>query len=373
MVDTNKLNILVVDDEPKSLVAFEAVLSGLGQNVIKAQSGREALRHVLATDFAVILLDVQMPAMDGFETATLIRERERSRATPIIFLTAAMRSETSVFKGYSVGAVDYLFKPVVPEVLRSKVEIFVELARMTAQLKVLNQELHDRAAQLAAANRELETFNYSVSHDLRAPLRHIVGFSRALVQECTEVLPPVGRDYLTRIEAATTRMSQLIEDLLGLARVARTEIRLVPVDLAEVANSIAANLRKTAPKREVELLFPPSLPAHGDAKLLRIALENLLGNAWKYTGKHSHATIEMGSMSGEDGKEVFYVRDDGAGFDMAYADRLFAPFRRLHSDGEFEGTGVGLATVQRIIHRHGGRIWAESAPERGATFYFTLG
>jgi signal transduction histidine kinase len=372
MADADRTNVLLVDDEPNGLIALEAVLNGLGQNIIKAGSGREALRHVLCADFAVILLDVQMPGMDGYETAALIRQRERSRTTPIIFLTAAMKSDASVFKGYSVGAVDYLFKPIVPEVLRSKVEAFVDLARKTAQLKVLNEQLQNQAAQLASANRELETFSYSVSHDLRAPLRHIAGFSKALMQECADALPPVGRDYLTKIEGATNRMSQLIEDLLGLARVARADIRRLPVDLAELAQSIAAALRKTSPKREVEFLVSAPLVTQGDPKLLRIALENLLGNAWKYTGKHARAAIEVGSMTGEDGKDIFYVRDDGAGFDMAYADKLFAPFRRLHSDGEFEGTGVGLATVQRIIHRHGGRIWAESAPERGATFYFTV-
>ena len=372
MVDTDKLNILVVDDEPSSLVALEAVLKGLGQNVVTARSGREALKHVLSMDFAVVLLDVQMPVMDGFETASLIREREHSRATPIIFLTAASRSDASIFRGYSVGAVDYLFKPVVPEVLTSKVEVFVELARKTEQLRRLNEQLQDQAAQLEAANRELETFSHSVSHDLRAPLRHISGFSRMLLQECAEALPPVGRDYLSRIDAATKRMSELIEDLLGLARVARAEIRPVPVDLGAMATAIAEGLRKTATEREVEFVIASPLVAQGDTGLLQIALENLLGNAWKYTGKHLRASIEVGSMTSEKGEKIFFIRDDGAGFDMAYADNLFAAFRRLHSPSEFEGTGVGLATVQRIIHRHGGQVWAEGAPEKGATFYFTL-
>lgn len=372
MSDDEKVNILLVDDEPSSLVALEAVLSPLGQNIVNAHSGIEALRYVLAMDLAVIILDVQMPVIDGFETAALIRERERSKATPIIFLTAALRSEAMVFKGYSIGAVDYLIKPVIPEVLRSKVEVFVDLARKTTQLRQMNEHLHDQAAQLASTNRELETFSHSVSHDLRAPLRHIEGFSDALLQECANALSPVGREYLVRIGAATKRMSELIEDLLALARVARAEIHRGPMDIAAMAESIADEMRRTAPTREVEFVIDKPLVAHCDPRLIRIALENLIGNAWKYTGKHPRALIEVGSVTGENGEQVFFVRDDGAGFDVLYADKLFAPFQRLHSPSEFEGTGVGLATVQRIIHRHGGRIWAEAAPEKGATFYFTL-
>ncbi|MBI2901252.1 MAG: response regulator [Planctomycetes bacterium] len=372
MTQENPVNILVVDDEPTGLVALEAVLIGPGRNVVKARSGREALRHVLSTDFAVILLDVQMPGMDGFETAALIRERERSRATPIIFLTATMRNEAAAFKGYEVGAVDYLFKPVVPEILRCKVEVFVELARKTAQLRVLNEQLEDQATQLSAANGELEAFSHSVSHDLQAPIRQIGGFAQALSRECEQMLPEIGRDYLQRIDAATKRMTELVHDLLGLARVARAEIRRIPLDLSDISRSVAAELRKSAPRREVEFLVASPLMAHGDPGLLRIAIENLMGNAWKYSGRNATATIEVGSMIGDDGAEIYYVRDDGVGFDMAYADKLFAPFQRLHSSSEFEGTGIGLATVQRIVHRHGGRIWAESAPQKGATFYFTL-
>ncbi len=371
MADANKLNILIVDDDSTALIALEDLLGSLNQNVIKANSGQEALRQILSADFAVIILDVHMPNMDGFETASLIRERERSQTTPIIFLTGVMKSDTYAFKGYSVGAVDYLIKPVVPVVLLSKVKVFIDLAQKTDQLKRVNEQLRDQALQLVAANREnrdLATFSYSVAHDLRAPLRGIAGFNGLLTQECAEALSPVGLSYLAQIEQSTTRMSQLIDDLLELSRVVRAEIQYASVNLSQIAHSVANNLKNTAPQRQVEFRV-----AQGDPKLLRIALENLLGNAYKYTGKRPQAIIEVDSMATAHDEKVFYVRDNGAGFDMAYAEKLFAPFQRLHAESEFEGTGIGLTIAERIIHRHGGRIWAESAPEQGATFYFTLG
>ena len=369
--NADKVNILLVDDEPKDLLALESVLSGIGQNVVTASSGQAALRQVLETDFAVILLDVHMPGLDGFETAALIREREQSKETPIIFLTASMVSDSSLFKGYSVGAVDYLFKPVIPEVLKAKVETFVDIARKTAQLKTLNIQLRDQTERLAMANRELEAFSYSVSHDLHAPLRYIRGFCQCLVQECAQALPPVGQDYLARIDKSAQKMNQLIEDLLGLARVASAEVKRAPVDLGEMAKAIAADFQVAMPERHVDFMISEPLVVQGDSNLLRIALQNLLSNAWKYTGIHEHSTIEVGKLVEADAT-VYYVRDDGIGFDMKYADKLFVPFQRLHAQKDFEGSGIGLATVRRIVNRHGGRIWAEGNSGKGAAFYFTL-
>ncbi len=235
----------------------------------------------------------------------------------------------------------------------------------------LERHVAERTAQLELANRELEAFSYSVSHDLRAPLRSIDGFSQALLAEYTDRLDAQGRDWLRRVRAATRRMAQLIDDLLSLSRVTRSELRRERVDLSAMARAFAAEIQRAQPDRRVTFAIADGLVVDGDSRLLRVAVENLLDNAWKFTAKHPQARVEFG-VAQQDGTRAYFVRDDGAGFDMAYAGKLFAPFQRLHGIAEFEGTGVGLATVQRIVHRHGGRVWAEGAVERGATFYFTL-
>jgi signal transduction histidine kinase len=249
--------------------------------------------------------------------------------------------------------------------LRYKVE------ERTIEVKTLNKDLQDRALALEMANKELESFSYSVSHDLRAPLRSIDGFSRAVQEDYADKLDNEGKENLQTIRAASQRMGQLIDDMLMLAKVARTEIRRAPFDLSNLAGSVAQELRATNPTRRVEFVIAPDLMAEGDASLTRIALENLLGNAWKFTADHPNPRIEFGRTS-HNGHSAFFVRDNGAGFDMTYAHKLFGAFQRLHTTAEFPGTGVGLASTQRIIHRQGGRIWAESQPGQGATFYFTL-
>ena len=243
------------------------------------------------------------------------------------------------------------------------------------EIRKLNAELEkrviERTAELSAVNRELEAFGYSVSHDLRAPLRGMDGFSHALLKDYGDKLDAEGRGYLQRMRAASQKMAQLIDDLLKLSRVTRGEHERRKVDLSKLAQAVAVELRQTTPERQVTFGIAPGVTAEGDARMIRIAFENLLGNAWKFTAKHDHATIEFG-VADQDGKAAYFVRDDGAGFDMAYADKLFQPFQRLHSDAEFGGTGIGLATVARIVHRHGGRVWAESGVEQGTTVYFTL-
>jgi two-component system sensor histidine kinase/response regulator len=394
-----RVKILVVDDQPENLLAAEAVLESLGQDVVRAQSGREALRHLLADDFAVILLDVMMPEMDGFETAALIRQRERSRTTPIIFITALGRSEEHIFRGYDVGAVDYLTKPVVPEILRSKVAVFVELARTNALLRHhagllekqnrdleeanahlrraedeisrLNHRLERRVVELSEVNRELDAFGYTVSHDLRAPLIRIDGFSHALEEQYSAQLDEQGKLYLHRVRSSSQRMCQLVDDLLNFSRVSRLEIHPEVVDLSEMARGIAAELEARDPGRHAEFVIAPQIAATGDAALLRIVFVNLFENAWKFTRRKETAHIEFG-VANDAGTAVYFLKDNGAGFDPAYLQKLFRPFERLHPSAEFEGTGIGLATVERIVKRHSGRIWAEGAPELGATFYFTL-
>src|SRR5438105_7498104 len=257
------------------------------------------------------------------------------------------------------------------ELQRHAADLERRVEERTHELQERNESLRRNAAELLAANTELDAFAYSVSHDLRAPLRSIDGFSQVLLEDYGAQLDESGRDSLQRVRAASQRMATLIDDLLKLARVTRSEMRTELVDLSKIARDIATELHRSTPERQVDVTIAQGLEARGDVRLLRVALENLLRNSWKYTAKQPRPRIEFATVEGN-GERVFMVRDNGAGFDMQYADKLFGVFQRLHSADEFEGTGVGLATVRRIITRHGGRIWAEGAVDRGATFYFTL-
>jgi light-regulated signal transduction histidine kinase (bacteriophytochrome) len=234
-----------------------------------------------------------------------------------------------------------------------------------------SMEYMTRTNALEAANKELETFSYSVSHDLRAPLRAINGFSQALMEDYSPMLYEQGKQYLDRVQSGAQRMGALIDDLLKLSRVTRGEINIVPVKLSALVQAVIAELVQNEPERKVEVVIAPELQAHADERLIRLMLENLLGNAWKFTNKKMPGRIEFGQQV-QNGEPVFYVRDNGAGFDMRYADKLFGAFQRLHKTEEFPGTGIGLATAQRIIRRNGGRVWANSEIDQGATFFFTL-
>jgi light-regulated signal transduction histidine kinase (bacteriophytochrome) len=248
----------------------------------------------------------------------------------------------------------------------------VELSAANEDLSTRTDELSTRTVELSAANEELEAFAYSVSHDLRAPLRAIDGFSQAVLEEYGEVLDETGKDYLARLRSASQRMGILIDDMLSLSRVSRVEMTPSPVDLSSIATSIAVELQEREPGRKVEFVIQDDVTALGDPRFLRIVLENALANSFKFTAGHPKARIEFG-RSEIDGEDAYFVRDDGAGFDMAYADLLFAPFHRLHSAKEFPGSGIGLATIRRIVARHGGRVWAHGEVDRGATIYFSLG
>lgn len=408
--EIDKVNILLVDDRPENLYALEAILENLGQNLVRANSGEEALKYVLHYEFAVILMDVQMPTIDGFETATLIKQRDKSRHIPIIFLTAIHQTEAYMFKGYAVGAVDYLFKPIVPEILSAKVSSFIELYRsryaiqrqaeyikqanaelekqlrqltqlnqkLTATQKALNESnelleerIEERTRQLEIANKELESFNYTVSHDLRAPLRIINGFGTIVLNRYGQELDSDARDLLQQICDNAVHMASIIESLLSFSRMVRAELKKVEVDLGAMAWNILQRLQSEDTDRAVEIYIAEDAIAYGDFALLEIMLTNLLSNAWKFTAKQENPVIEFGKVE-IDGVTTFFVRDNGIGFDMKKSARLFMPFQRLHTAIEFPGTGIGLATAKRIIERHNGYIRVESAVGEGTTFYFNL-
>jgi signal transduction histidine kinase len=381
----SRVNILLVDDDPANLHALQAVLQPLDQNLITASSGTQALRQVLEHDFAVILLDVQMPDMSGIEAAAMIRERERSKTTPIIFLTGVVKTAEMMFKGYSAGAVDYLMKPVISGVLRAKVEVFVELAhvrqslhqeiaeraRIAAEVIKLNMVLEQRNEDLTAANSDLEAFSHSVSHDLRMPLRHIQAYVSMIEESALAKLTADEQRRLRGVRESAQRMSQLIDDLLAFSRIGRTQMRKAPIDLNALVKDVIAELQPEIKNRKIEWQLEQLPFISGDRALLHQVLTNLLANAVKYTRTRAEAHIQVFAIE-QDDEIIVGIEDNGVGYDAAYADKLFGVFQRLHSANEFEGTGVGLANVRRIVQRHGGRTWSESVLNEGATFYFSL-
>ncbi|HEX8703712.1 MAG TPA: ATP-binding protein [Myxococcaceae bacterium] len=531
MLDTHsQASILLVDDIPANLLALEALLAPFGHRLVRAASGQEALRCALQEDFAVILLDVRLGDMSGIEVTAMLRDRERTRHTPVLLMTAASSDDRELLEGYAHGAVDFLRKPIIPEILRTKVSVFVDLyltreamRRQEAQLRAREREalenahrehLHDllmqapaaiainrgpefvfefinplyekiagrpvplgrplrevlpelaaqtplmevlhnvlktgqpfqgteymvkwdrqgtgrleegyfnlmyrpmrerdghvsgvlsfavevteqvlarrkqehlahelsqlnaqlehrvqeRTAQLQEANRELESFSYSVSHDLRAPLRHITGFAQLLERRAGGKLDETSRGYLKTIISATQQGGTLVDDLLSFSRMGRAELRKKPVDLKALMEEVCHELQADVGGRSVEWRVGELPHVEADPALLRQVVRNLLGNALKYTRPRPQALIEVGAREVAGEVEV-WVRDNGVGFEMQYVDKLFGVFQRLHTVEQFEGTGIGLANVRRIISRHGGRTWAEGAVDQGATFHFSL-
>jgi two-component system, sensor histidine kinase and response regulator len=369
------VTILLVDDDPTKRFALKTVLAPLGEAVVEASSGADALRQLLRQEFAVILLDVRMPIMDGFDTATLIRQRPRSAVTPIIFVTALDKAETDMERGYELGAVDFVFAPVVPAILRAKVGVFVDLYRAQQELRRYRTQLEglveERTTALTAINRELEAFSYSVSHDLRAPLLAFDGLSRALLEDYGGRLDSRAKDYLQRMRGASERMVSVFDGLQSLFQVTGGDIHRERVDVSAIASEIIEEFVLASPARDVTVNIDPALSISADARLVRILLGNLIDNAWKFTSKNPEATIEVGCEDVQ-GEVRLFVRDNGAGFDMLYSHKLFGAFQRLHSQSDFPGVGIGLATVRRIVNRHGGRCWAEGTVGEGATFYFVL-
>lgn len=484
------LTILIVDDKPENIFALESLLERPDRRFLHAENGKQCLKVALQEEIHLIVLDVQMPEMDGFEVAQILKSNNRTKDIPIIFASAEKKEQQFMMKGFEEGAVDYLFKPLDPEITKAKVSVllklqhqkkelleknmaleqsallinnsadiigildpatwkfvqvnpafaatlgytaeevkelsvpsvlseagslplidvasmsdrlsfetpvhtkhgeekylqwhvvvkdqrwFVNVRDITSQRKAeesisrLNDTLRENLAQLESANKELESFSYSVSHDLRAPLRSMDGYTKILQEEYGDRLDGEGKRYLSHILNNTRKMGNLIDDLLKFSRMGRKDIqksevaveRLVKSMLSEMisANGVAA---------EVKLGELP--PVHADYSLLTQVWTNLLSNALKYSSKSERPVVEVGSER-QNGEVIYYVRDNGVGFDMRYADKLFGVFQRMHKPEDFEGTGVGLAIVQRIVVKHGGRVWATAEVNKGATFYFAL-
>jgi len=370
-----KVNLLVVDDDATKRFALRTILTPLDENVVEAASGADALRQLLRNEFAVVLLDVRMPLMDGFETAQLIRQRPRSELTPLIFVTALDQAETDMGRGYNLGAVDFVFAPVVPAILRAKVNVFIELYRAQQELRRYRNQLEtlveERTIALTAINRELEAFSYSVSHDLRGPLVSFDDISEKLLEKYGKHLDPGATEYIAKMRDASQRMTSVFDGLQMLFRLTSGEIRREDLDISAMAQQVADELRTENPGRKVEVEIMPGIMASGDQRLVRILLGNLINNSWKFTSGTRSPKITVGREV-LDGESRVFVRDNGAGFDMIEAHRLFGAFQRLHSQSDFAGAGIGLATARRIVNRHGGKIWAEGAVGEGATFYFVL-
>ena len=423
-------HILVVDDLPTNRKLLRAVLEEEGYTVTEAVDGVDALEALQRGRIDAVISDILMPRMDGYRFCLAARKIGRYRSVPFIIYTSTYISPGDEKLALDSGADRYIRKPAPAQTILDTLHELFKGSRVPAnppvsgpaELEVMkeysealirkledkNRELeearelvaranedlerrvHERTAELEDANTELEAFSRSVAHDLRNPLAVILGFASMLQSACERKLDEMEMKCVRKIVESSGRMEALITDLLKLSHGTHAEIHLHPVDLGRLARDIIHKLQEAEPGRSVEVTVAPEAVANADAQLLHIALENLLGNAWKFTGKKERARIEFGVMEkSSDGPvastrnssarspepsniSVFFVRDNGAGFDMAAAEKLFRPFQRLHPSADFTGTGIGLTTVHRIVRRHGGRIWAESAPEQGTTFYFTL-
>jgi signal transduction histidine kinase len=369
-------SILVVDDNAANLRLYRATLQDVGAEIHTVDRGELALeRFAQRSSWAMVLLDVHLAGISGFDVARRLRALPGGADVPIVFVSAIYTHEADTFAGYRIGAVDYILSPVVPEILRAKVAVFVRLHRMRREAEAQSIAMERAYRELRSAHAEMEAFSYSVSHDLRTPLGQIAGFAQLLQQGHGHSLDAKGQGFLGHIQGAAQRMNRLIDDMLVLARMTRTELQSEPVDLSAMAGEIVGELAQAQPDRHVAWQHDDGLTAQGDPGLLRVALSNLLGNAWKYSAAAPAPQIEFrrAGAQGDAGEAAFCVRDNGAGFDAAAAgERLFRPFQRFHPGSQFPGNGVGLAIAQRVVTKHGGRIWVESAPGRGASFYFTL-
>ena len=368
-----KVNILLVDDNPGKLLALESILADLGQNMVKARSAQEALSQLLQQEFAVLVLDVQLPDMDGFALAEMIRGHPRHALTPIIFISAVHRSDVHTFKGYALGAVDYLHT-LIPEVLRAKVSVFVELEKKTEEIRRLNAELEQRVAerttQLQRSNEELQQFAYVASHDLQEPLRMVTTYVQLLAHRYHHQLDAEAQEFFGYAVDGAQRMQALIEDLLAYARLGLHGKPFTPTDSDAVLQQTLRAFQSRIAESRAAVTADPLPTVSADRTRLGRLWQNLLSNALKF---HGPEPLRVHISARRQGNEwVFSVRDNGIGLDLRHAERIFQMFQRLHTRDEYPGTGMGLAICKKIVEQHGGRIWVESEPGNGATFFFTL-
>lgn len=366
--------VLTVDGNPSYLHALAEQLRKDGYEVLAAGTAGEALQLLEIQAVDCILMDVRMPDLSGQETCQIIKKRPEWRNIPLVILTAVDDSRAMI-EGMNAGADDCAVKSADFEVLRARVRCQLRRKQIEAECLDVSQSLADARAAMAdeleRKDREMDAFMYSISHDFRSPLRAIQGFSRILQEESAGELTPDTQRCLGRVVSASRLMAEMIDALLRLSRVGRVALRRQSIDVSRLARGISGDLAQSGPERAVECVIEDDVRADADPVLIRSVLENLLGNAWKFTRNVESAKVQMGTQR-EDAGLVYFVRDNGAGFDPALADKMFAPFQRLHSESAFPGIGIGLATVQRIVDRHGGRVWAESAVGQGAAFFFTL-
>ncbi len=376
--------ILIIDDKPANIYALEKLLERPERLFLSAQNGKDGLKIALDQMIDLIILDVQMPEIDGFEVAKILKSNKRTKDVPIIFASAEKKERHFIMKGFEEGAIDYLSKPLDPEVTKAKVAVFLKiqlqrkelieknlsLEKADRQIKELNSELQKNLTQLETTNRELESFSYSVSHDLRAPLRILKGHSGILLEDYGDRLDDEAKRLLGSIQGNVNKMNNLIDDLLRLSKLGRQQVEKSEIDVARLVQNIISEIG-SAIHHSARIILNPLLPVNADHSLLTQVWINLLSNAIKYSTKKESPQIEINCIK-QGGETVYSVKDNGAGFNMKYSDKLFGVFQRLHTTSEFEGTGIGLAIVKRIISKHGGRVWAEGKPDEGATFYFSL-
>lgn len=410
MPKTLRIKILLVDDRENNLLSMESILYQDGYELTSVRSGKEALKLLLKEmDFTLILMDVEMPELNGFETASMIYQREKLRHIPIIFITAHSYGDENEFKGYKTGAVDYIYKPIQPELLRAKVSVFVELYKKNHQLiaqeqkllevnQNLEKEVQERVAseekvlelnkqllknieQLESTNKELDRFAFIASHDLQEPLRKIITFSDLIKQNMDGTMPPDSKLYLEKIQSACGRMQLLIKDILEFSKVSVEKESLVLSDLNTIIDEVISDMDVQVQEKKVlfEIDKLPKLKVH--PRLMRPLFQNLISNAIKYSRKESQPVIQVSSKI-ETPQPLnnmpvtrycrIYVKDNGLGFEQEYAEQIFTMFKRLHTGKEYQGTGIGLAICKKIVEGHKGHISASSAPGKGSTFVISL-
>ena len=357
-------NILIVDDRRENLLATEKVLRPLRASIFKASSGNEALSLVLRHRFAVVLLDVQMPEMDGFETAILMQEHDSMSGVPIIFVTAISKEDQYATRAAELGAVDYIFKPINPEILKSKVNVYLDLYVQREEILKLNRVLQQ-------SNEELERFAYICSHDMQEPVRMMNSYAGLLSERCETALDEKGQRYLKYITCNAERMQKMIRDILTFSRVGREEIKFEKVDCNKIARDVFAEFEGTIGEKHARIICGDLPVLNTSPTLMRVLFQNLIGNALKFQDGSKPPEIEI---KGEplDNAWRFSVRDNGIGIEPAFGDRIFSIFQRIHRKEDYPGTGIGLSTCRKFIRLCGGDIGFNSTPGEGTVFFFTL-